>query len=190
MRRRPPARAPTAAVALLLAAAACTSSGRPTGGDPAAPSAPSDSGSHSPGPPSTPSPGKRQTGARHVAVRFRNPLPGMPPVLHGDIYAATRAGDVAAKTAHDRAYLYVPNSYGSPTTTVIDQRTHKIVRVLHTGMLSQHVTPSYDLRTLYVEASASNHWSRSTRGLGRSLDGSRCRVRTTSTSPPTADRPS
>jgi DNA-binding beta-propeller fold protein YncE len=116
----------------------------------------STSESQSPGPTSGPSRGKEQTGAAHVAVRFRNPLPGMPPVLRGDVYAATRADDVAAKAARDRAYLYVPNSYGSPTTTVIDQRTHKIVRVLRTGMLSQHVTPSYDLRTLYVEASASN----------------------------------
>ena len=52
--------------------------------------------------------------------------------------------------------LYVPNSYGAPTTTVIDQRTRKVVRVLHTGDLSQHVTPSYNLSRLYVEASGSN----------------------------------
>src|SRR4029078_11922685 len=50
----------------------------------------------------------------------------------------------------------VPNALGDPVTTVIDQRSHKIVRVLHTGSLSQHVTPSYDLARLYVEASSSN----------------------------------
>ncbi|MGZ4466656.1 MAG: YncE family protein, partial [Nocardioides sp.] len=54
------------------------------------------------------------------------------------------------------AYLYVPNSFGDPITTVIDQHTRKVVRVLHTGYLSQHVTPAYDLRRLYVEASESN----------------------------------
>ncbi|MDX6300443.1 MAG: hypothetical protein QOF53_1657 [Nocardioidaceae bacterium] len=89
------------------------------------------------------------------ARQFRDPLPGMPPVLGGNVYAATTRGmrtDVAA----DRSYLYVPNSYGAPTTTVIDQRTHRIVRVLRTGALSQHVTPSWDLRTLYVEASEAN----------------------------------
>jgi DNA-binding beta-propeller fold protein YncE len=80
----------------------------------------------------------------------------MPPILRGDVYAAASTGSIAPKAASDPAYLYVPNSYGAPTTTVIDQHTHKIVRVLHTGLLSQHVTPSWDLRTLYVEASAKN----------------------------------
>ncbi len=87
---------------------------------------------------------------------FADPLPGMPAVIGGDVYAADRAGEVQPRIAHDPAYLYVPNSYGAPTTTVIDQRTHRIVRVLNTGTLSQHVTPSYDLKTLYVEASVAN----------------------------------
>lgn len=87
---------------------------------------------------------------------FAHPIPGMPPVEGHDVYAADTPGAVLPRVAHDRAYLYVPNSYGAPITTVIDQRTHRIVRVLHSGVLSQHVTPAYDLRTLYVEASASN----------------------------------
>ena len=95
-------------------------------------------------------------GAPPVAAPFRNPLPGMPPIEDGRVYGAGVAGAVDPRVAHDPAYLYVPNSYGDPRTTVIDQRTHKIVRILHTGALSQHVTPSYDLRTLYVEASAAN----------------------------------
>jgi len=93
---------------------------------------------------------------RPPAAPFRDPLPGMPRSLDNQVYAANRPGDVLPRVARDPAYLYVPNSYGAPTTTVIDQRTHKIVRVLHTGELSQHVTPSWDLRTLYVEASAAN----------------------------------
>jgi DNA-binding beta-propeller fold protein YncE len=142
---------------VLLAAAACTSSGGSAGGDSTGPSESSaSSASEQTDPTASPPASKEHVSPRHVAVRFRNPLPGMPPVLHGDVYAAARAGEIAPKAAHDPAYLYVPNSYGSPTTTVIDQRTHKIVRVLHTGTLSQHVTPSFDLRTLYVEASASN----------------------------------
>ena len=91
-----------------------------------------------------------------VPRQFRHRLPGMPPSLHGEVYAAARAGNVKASVASDPAYLYVPNSYGAPITTVIDQHTHKVVRILHTGTLSQHVTPSYDLRTLYVEASVAN----------------------------------
>ena len=80
----------------------------------------------------------------------------MPASVGGDVYAAAGRNDLSATTRHDPAYLYVPNSFGAPQTTVIDQRTHKIVRVLHTGALSQHVTPSWDLRHLYVEASESN----------------------------------
>ncbi len=91
-----------------------------------------------------------------VAAPFRRPLPGMPPVVGNNVYAAAGSDMVPAKIAHQPAYLYVPNSYGAPITTVIDQRTHKIVRILHTGFLSQHATPSWDLKTLYVEASASN----------------------------------
>src|SRR5690242_3908428 len=90
------------------------------------------------------------------APPFRHPIPGMPRPVRGDVYAATRPGHLARRVAHEPAYLYVPNSYGAPITTVIDQRTRKVVRVLHTGLLSQHVTPSYDLRTLYVEASDDN----------------------------------
>lgn len=80
----------------------------------------------------------------------------MPPVTAGDVYAADAPGRVQPRVAHDPRYLYVPNAYGAPITTVIDQRTRKIVRVLRTGGISQHVTPSYDLSTLYVEASAAN----------------------------------
>ncbi len=80
----------------------------------------------------------------------------MPAARVGNVYAAAAAGRLSRRVRKDPAYLYVPNSLGAPTTTVISQRTHKIVRVLRTGFLSQHVTPSWDLRTLYVEASAAN----------------------------------
>ncbi|MGH3472436.1 MAG: hypothetical protein ACRDPG_10395 [Nocardioidaceae bacterium] len=87
---------------------------------------------------------------------FQHPLPGMPPAAGNDVYAATGPGNVQPRIAHEPHYVYVPNSYGAPITTVIDARTHKVVRILHTGELSQHVTPSWDLKTLYVEASAAN----------------------------------
>lgn len=93
---------------------------------------------------------------RVVPPPFRNPLPGMAPAVPGQVYAHANVGQVAPQAVDDPAYLYVPNAYGAPTTTVIDQRTRKVVRILRTGELSQHVTPSWDLRTLYVEASASN----------------------------------
>jgi DNA-binding beta-propeller fold protein YncE len=81
----------------------------------------------------------------------------MPAVLRDDVYTATRAGHLAPRVRRDPALVYVPDSspLGS-TVTVISQRTHKVVRTLHTGFLSQHVTPSYDLRHLYTSSSASN----------------------------------
>ena len=105
--------------------------------------------------PASQRPAAQDRGARPAAP-FRHPLPGMPAARDGQVYAATAAGLLQPRVAADPAYLYVPNSYGAPITTVIDQRTHKIVRVLQTGALSQHVTPSWDLRTLYVEASVAN----------------------------------
>ena len=49
----------------------------------------------------------------------------------------------------DPARLYVPNS-GSDSVDVISQRTGKVVDHFATGALPQHVTPSWDLRTLWV----------------------------------------
>jgi DNA-binding beta-propeller fold protein YncE len=83
----------------------------------------------------------------------------MPPTKRNNVYAATGAGMLSHRVADDPAYLYVPDSGGS-TTTVIDQRTHRIVRTLHSGQLSQHVNPSYDLRALYADASAANRLQR------------------------------
>jgi len=81
----------------------------------------------------------------------------MPQVRDDDVYAATRAGELAPRVRHDPAMLYVPDSspYGT-TVTEISQRTHRVVRTLHVGHLSQHVVPSYDLRHLYTSSSVSN----------------------------------
>jgi DNA-binding beta-propeller fold protein YncE len=135
---------------------ACAARGRPptpeagTGGPTAASaSAVSSSSSSGAGPVGQPTP------SLSVPAQFRDPLPGMPPVIKSDIYAATRAGMLSRRVAGDPALLYVPDSAGS-TVTVISQRTHKIIRRLKAGQLSQHVSPSYDLRWLYADSSAAN----------------------------------
>ncbi|GAC1440662.1 MAG: hypothetical protein NVS3B26_15540 [Mycobacteriales bacterium] len=80
----------------------------------------------------------------------------IPPLLTaGDIYAAGRPGLLSAEASRARALVYVPNS-GDGTVTVIDQLTHTIVQQVSTGRLPQHVTPSYDLRTLYVDNDLGN----------------------------------
>jgi DNA-binding beta-propeller fold protein YncE len=55
----------------------------------------------------------------------------------------------------DPALVYVPNST-SDTVDVISQRTFKIIASYPVGALPQHVTPSYDLRTLYVDNDEGN----------------------------------
>jgi DNA-binding beta-propeller fold protein YncE len=62
---------------------------------------------------------------------------------------------LAPQVRHDPRLLYVPDSDGN-RVTVISQRTHRIVRVIPAGFLSQHVVPSYDLRTLYTNSSAAD----------------------------------
>jgi YVTN family beta-propeller protein len=55
--------------------------------------------------------------------------------------------------------IYVPNS-GSDTVDVIDPRTYRVVNHFRTGPNPQHVTPSWDLRTLWVDNDAGNSLTR------------------------------
>jgi YVTN family beta-propeller protein len=77
--------------------------------------------------------------------------PGRIPRLlsHNDVYAAGRPGRLAPWVRRDPPRVYVPNSK-SNTVDVIDQRTAKVVDHFAVGALPQHVTPSWDLRTLWV----------------------------------------
>jgi YVTN family beta-propeller protein len=70
-----------------------------------------------------------------------------PPVR--DIYAAGRPDNLAPAARHALARVYVPNSE-SNTVDVIDQKTAKIVDHFAVGRQPQHVTPSWDLKTLWV----------------------------------------
>jgi DNA-binding beta-propeller fold protein YncE len=72
-----------------------------------------------------------------------------PPLDRRDVYAADRPGLLSPVVRHDPALVYVPNS-ASNTVDVIDQRTFRIVRHFATGAQPQHVTPSWDLRRLWV----------------------------------------
>jgi DNA-binding beta-propeller fold protein YncE len=100
-----------------------------------------------------PSPTQHHT--RRVAPQFRHRIPGMPPVIGNDVYSQTRAGMLAPQVRSDPRLIYVPDSNGDKVT-VISQRTHKIVRVIPAGYLSQHVVPAYNLRTLYTNSSAAD----------------------------------
>ncbi len=71
---------------------------------------------------------------------------------HGplNIYAADTASNLSPVVKGDPALVYVPNSL-SNTVTVISQKTLKIIKTFATGALPQHVTPAWNLRTLYVD---------------------------------------
>jgi YVTN family beta-propeller protein len=71
------------------------------------------------------------------------------------VYRDTAAGDLSPAVHGDRALVYVPNSM-SGTVDVISQRTLKVIDRFSVGALPQHVTPSYDLRTLYVDNDVGN----------------------------------
>jgi len=89
-------------------------------------------------------------GGAGLATDPAAPLPGMPPVLDPhDIYAADRAGDLSPTVKDYPSRVYVPNS-GSNTVDVIDPTTYKIINHFKVGLQPQHVTPSYDLKTLWV----------------------------------------
>ena len=51
--------------------------------------------------------------------------------------------------------VYVPNSE-SDTVSVIDPHTFKVIDEFPVGALPQHVTPSYDLKTLWVDNDEGN----------------------------------
>jgi DNA-binding beta-propeller fold protein YncE len=71
------------------------------------------------------------------------------PASSTNVYAADSANALSAVVRNDRPLVYVPNSE-SNTVDEIDPRTFKVVRHFAVGTLPQHVTPSWDLKTLYV----------------------------------------
>ncbi|MDX6714844.1 MAG: hypothetical protein QOH30_1402, partial [Baekduia sp.] len=97
----------------------------------------------------------RDPAPAHTARRARPsraaPRPGrIPPLLDPhDVYAAGRPNRLSPVARRALPRVYVPNSE-SNTVDVIDQRTGRIVDHFATGTLPQHVTPSWDLRTLWV----------------------------------------
>lgn len=74
----------------------------------------------------------------------------MPPVLDPeDVYAADRAGMMSPVVKNFPARVYVPNTK-SNTVSVIDPKTYKVIETIPVGHQPQHVVPSWDLKTLWV----------------------------------------
>jgi YVTN family beta-propeller protein len=80
----------------------------------------------------------------------------MPPLLDPhDVYAADRPNDLSPVVRGFPARIYVPNSL-SDTVTVIDPATYRVIGTYHVGHEPQHVVPSWDLRTLWVNNDLGN----------------------------------
>jgi DNA-binding beta-propeller fold protein YncE len=77
------------------------------------------------------------------------------PLSRNDVYAADRPGRLSRVVRGFPERIYVPNSK-SNTVDEIDPRTFKVTRHFATGALPQHVTPSYDLKTLWVDNDQGN----------------------------------
>ena len=76
------------------------------------------------------------------------------------------ANQLSTVVRRDPALVYVPNTL-SNTVTVISQRTMKVVATYGVGHLPQHVTPSYDLRSLYALNDNGNSLTRFDPATGR-----------------------
>jgi len=105
------------------------------------------------GPAHTALPIRPQVGGSAVPTAL---LPGMPaPLSPTDVWAADRPGLLAPAVRGIPERIYVPNSK-SDTVTEIDPRTFKVLRTFRVGHEPQHVVPSYDLRTLWVNNDLGN----------------------------------
>jgi YVTN family beta-propeller protein len=71
------------------------------------------------------------------------------------VYAHAGAGMLSAVARQAMPFVYVPNSL-SNTVDVIDPATYTVVRHFAVGREPQHVVPSWDLKTLWVNDDHSN----------------------------------
>ena len=76
-----------------------------------------------------------------------------------DVYAADRPGRLAPAVKNFPSRVYVPNSE-SNTVSVINPSTYKVIDEFPVGANPQHVVPSYDLKTLWVNNDQGNSLTR------------------------------
>jgi DNA-binding beta-propeller fold protein YncE len=80
----------------------------------------------------------------------------IPPLLDPrNVYAAEAPGRLSPATFGVPARIYVPNSH-SNTVDEISPATFRVVRHFAVGRQPQHVTPAWDLRTLWVSNDKGN----------------------------------
>jgi YVTN family beta-propeller protein len=89
-----------------------------------------------------------------AAPRSVQTLPGMPGVMDpNNLYSETRPDKLSAVVAKHLPRVYVPNR-SSNDVWVIDPATFKVIDKFRVGVHPQHVVPSWDLKTLWVNNNA------------------------------------
>ena len=87
---------------------------------------------------------------RLLATAEFEALPGMPPVVdRTNLYSETAAGRLSPAVADALPRVYVPN-LESNDVYVIDPELLKVVDRFPVGPAPQHIVPSWDLKTLWV----------------------------------------
>ncbi|MEU8272391.1 YncE family protein [Sphaerisporangium sp. NPDC049002] len=85
----------------------------------------------------------------------RKPHGGAKEAMVADVYAHDRPGMLSPAVAGFPSLVYVPNSE-SGTVSVIDPKTYRVIRHFRVGRRPQHVVPSWDLKTLWVNNNDGN----------------------------------
>ena len=89
-----------------------------------------------------------------AASRSVQTLPGMPAVVDpNNLYSETRSDRLSSVVAKHLPRVYVPNR-SSNDVWVIDPATFKVIDKFRVGVHPQHVVPSWDLKTLWVNNNA------------------------------------
>ena len=91
------------------------------------------------------------------SVPVKTTQTGPEPVTPGDapapaklnLYSETTAGKLSRSVADIPTRVYVPNSEDD-TVSVIDPATMRVIEKIRTDQTPHHVTPSWDMQTLYV----------------------------------------
>jgi len=87
---------------------------------------------------------------RLLATAALDLLPGMPPVVDpANLYSEVAAGHLSSAVADDLPRVYVP-TLKSNEVYVIDPAAFRVVDRIPAGPDPQHIVPSWDLRTLWV----------------------------------------
>lgn len=93
-------------------------------------------------------------GAAETAPKTIKTVPGMPPVVDpNNLYSETRPDKLSPTVAKHLTRVYVP-ARRSHEVAVIDPATFKVIDRYPVGRSPQHVVPSWDLETLWVNNNA------------------------------------